>query len=168
MGSLFTQNQFLFLEMAGVWRLLVAGLLGAFLGLERSIAGKHAGMRTYALVSMGSALFVIVGTLGSYQLSSFPGLNPLQIAASIVIGIGFIGSGLAAYSGGSQELTTAAGVWVASGIGMAAGFGLFITALASTIFAIVLFTFAARIESAAQGKYGREREDTVGSIGKID
>ena len=78
------------------------GGTGDLLGLERSIAGKHAGMRTYALVSLGSCLFVIVGTLASYQLSIFSGINPLQIAGSIVIGIGFIGSGLA-FMGGQKQ-----------------------------------------------------------------
>jgi putative Mg2+ transporter-C (MgtC) family protein len=71
--------------------LIIAAVLGGILGLERSLAGKHAGMRTYALVSLGSCLFSMVGTLASFQLSFMPGINPLGIAASIVVGIGFIG-----------------------------------------------------------------------------
>ncbi len=159
MGTFFAQNSFMLIEIAGVWRLLAALILGGMLGLERSIAGKHAGMRTYALVSMGSCLFVVVGTLASYQLSFFSALNPLQIAGSIVIGIGFIGSGLAIFHGNAQpELTTAAGIWVAAGVGMAAGFGLFILALSATVFAIITLAILTRLESVAQEKYGKENE----------
>src|SRR6266481_638432 len=96
-----------------VWRLVLAAALGAALGLERSLAGKHAGMRTYALVSTGSAMFVIIGTLASYQLASFTGINPLQIASNVVLGVGFLGTGLAVFRGDHPvELTTAAGLWV--------------------------------------------------------
>ncbi len=89
-----------FSEVNFVWALVIAAVLGACFGLERSIAGKHAGMRTYALVSLGSCLFVIIGTLSSLQLSFFSGINPVQIAGSIVIGIGFIGAGLSGLRGG--------------------------------------------------------------------
>ena len=139
--------------------LLVAALLGTLLGLERSIAGKHAGMRTYALVSLGSCLFVIVGTLASYQLAMFSSINPLQIAGSIVIGIGFIGSGLA-FMGVREhaELTTAAGIWVAAGVGMASGFGLYLIALVSTIIAIAIFSLFLRVENWVRGRFGTESE----------
>jgi len=153
----FAQNSLAVLEWAGVCRLFVAAVLGALLGLERSLAGKHAGMRTYALVAMGSCLFVIVGTLSSYQLSFFPGVNPVQIAASVVIGIGFIGSGLAAFHGGAHpvELTTAAGIWVAAGVGMALGFGFYLLPIAATLFAITTLTLLKRVETAAEKKFGR-------------
>lgn len=87
------------MESEFVWRLLVATLLGAFLGLERSLAGKHAGMRTYALVSMGSALFTIAGIAASFQFAMFPSVNPLHLAGFVIVGIGFIGSGLAVFRG---------------------------------------------------------------------
>src|ERR1700740_1157958 len=121
-----------------VWRLVVAALLGACLGVERSIAGKHAGMRTYALVSMGSALFVLVGTMSAYLLAGFPGINPGQISSSIVVGIGFIGAGLAALRGEPPQLTPASGIWVASGVGMAVGFGLYALATTAAILGIVI------------------------------
>src|SRR6185437_15380794 len=112
------------LEFEMVWRLVLAAALGAVLGLERSLAGKHAGMRTYALVSTGSAMFVITGVMASYQLQMFAGVNPLQISSNVVLGVGFLGTGLAVFRGDHPvELTTAAGLWVAAGIGMAAGFG---------------------------------------------
>ena len=130
-------------------------VLGALLGVERSIAGKHAGMRTYALVSLGSALFVIMGTMASYQLSFFAGVNPLQIAGSVVIGIGFIGSGLAVFRGEHPvELTTASGIWVVAGVGMACGFGFYSLATAATILGILVFSVLLRIENSLRKKYG--------------
>ena len=136
--------------------LLVAALLGALLGLERSIAGKHAGMRTYALVSLGSALFTSVGVLASYQLSYFSDINPLQIAGFIVVGIGFLGAGLAALRGGENhaELTTATGIWVAAGVGMACGFGLYQVAVAATVLALLIFTLFLRLENNIRQRYG--------------
>ncbi|HVZ76089.1 MAG TPA: MgtC/SapB family protein [Candidatus Paceibacterota bacterium] len=140
--------------------LAAAAALGALLGLERSIAGKHAGMRTYALVSLGSCLFVILGTLSSVELSFFSGVNPLQIAGSIVIGIGFIGAGLSALRGGDThaELTTATGIWVAAGIGMACGFGLYLLAFVSTILALGIFSILLRFENFVRQQYGSKGE----------
>jgi putative Mg2+ transporter-C (MgtC) family protein len=143
------------IEVGYTVRLVVAALLGMIVGLQRSITGKHAGMRTYAMVSLGAALFVTLGTLASYELSVFPGINPLQIAASIVIGIGFIGSGLAVYRGEAPvELTTASGIWVVAAVGMACGFGLYISAIAATILAVLIFTYFSRLERTLQQRYG--------------
>ncbi len=143
------------LQIVLVGRLLLAAALGTALGIERSIAGKHAGMRTYALVSMGSALFVIVGVLASYQLSSFSGINPLQIAANVVLGVGFLGTGLAVFRGDHPvELTTAAGLWVAAGLGMATGFGFGFLALCATIFAVVILTLLLPLENNIRSTYG--------------
>jgi len=139
--------------------LLVAALLGAMLGLERSLAGKHAGMRTYALVSLGSCLFVVLGTLASIQLSFFPGVNPLQIASSVVIGIGFIGSGLAVFRGEHPvELTTATGIWVAAGVGMACGFGFYLLATAATIISIGIFSVLLKFENALRARWTNAKE----------
>ncbi len=153
-----------FLESDMVWRLLVAALLGALLGFERSLAGKHAGMRTYALVSMGSALFTVVGTLASLQLSIFAGINPIQIASSVVIGIGFIGAGLSAMRGDSNhaELTTASGIWVAAGIGMAVGFGFYSVAVSAAILGILIFSLLARLEHRMRMRFASYAETNNG------
>ncbi len=151
------QSSGLFLQVVAATRLLVAAVLGGLLGLERSIAGKHAGMRTYILVSLGSALFVVVGTLASFQLSGFPSLNPLQIAASIVIGIGFIGSGLAVFRGEQPiELTTASGIWVAAGIGMACGYGFFIVGFVAMLLAILTLSLLIPVENSIRSRFRRE------------
>lgn len=146
-----------------VWRLIVAALLGAALGFERSLSGKHAGMRTYALVSLGSCLFTVAGTLASFELSMFAGINPLQIASSIVVGIGFIGAGLAAARGdnsGHVELTTAAGILVGAGVGMAVGYGLFQIALASAILGILIFSLLAKVEHRMRMRFGSVSTET--------
>src|SRR5271165_6790145 len=123
-------------------RLIVAALLGALLGIERSIAGKHAGMRTYALVSLGSALFVLVGLAASENLLSlFPSANPLVVASNVVVAIGFLGAGLTVFRGDHPvELTTAAGLWVAAGVGMSAGFGFYIVGLTSVLLSLLVFS----------------------------
>ena len=148
-------------ESVLVIRLLTAAFLGSLLGLERSIAGKHAGMRTYALVSLGSALFVGVGTIGSFQLlSSFPGINPLQIAGSVVLGVGFLGTGLSVFRGEHPvELTTATGLWVAAGVGMACGFGLYEVAIATTILGLLIFSVLARIEHGISLNFRTKHEE---------
>lgn len=145
--------------MEVITRLAVAALLGALFGLERSLAGKQAGMRTYALVSLGSALFTVVGVVASYQLVAFTGINPLQLAGSVVIGIGFIGAGLAAVRGEHPaELTTASGIWVAAAIGVTAGLGYFGVAFAATILGILIFSLLLRLENVLRRKYGTGNE----------
>ncbi|MES2006751.1 MAG: MgtC/SapB family protein [Patescibacteria group bacterium] len=146
------------ISMAG--SLVIAAILGSLLGIERSIAGKRAGMRTYALVSLGSCLFVLLGTIASSALLSvFPGVNPLQIAGSVVIGIGFIGSGLVALNGDKHvELTTASGIWVVAGIGMACGFGLYLLAGVTTVLAATILSLVLRVENAARKRLGTTTE----------
>jgi putative Mg2+ transporter-C (MgtC) family protein len=121
-------------------RLFVALALGMIIGIERVWAHKTAGMRTYALVSMGSALFVIISNEMVKFYSNFSGMNPLMIVAQIVVGVGFIGAGLI-FTKDSKlvGLTTATGLWVAAGIGMASGFGLFNIAVIATILTLFIF-----------------------------
>ncbi len=143
------------IELEVITRLVVAAVLGACMGLERSLAGKHAGMRTYALVSLGSCLFTVAGLVASYQLTNFASVNPLQIAASIVIGIGFIGSGLAVFRGEQpSELTTATGIWLVAAVGMTAGFGYFAVALAATVLGLLIFTVLLKFENVLRRRFG--------------
>ena len=131
-----------------ILKLFVALLLGMIIGTERVWAHKTAGMRTYALVAMGSALFVIISSEMVEAYTSFVGLNPLMIVAQIIVGVGFIGTGLI-FSKDSKlmGLTTATGLWVSAGIGMAAGFGLFKIAIISTFFTLFIFMVLFYIEA---------------------
>lgn len=120
-------------------RLLLAIVLGGVLGIERSVAGKTAGMRTYSLVSMGAAMFIIISNIVSSQYVNFSS-DPLRMASQVIVGIGFIGAGLIIFREEKVSgLTTAAGLWVSAGIGMATGFGLYFLAVIAT--ALTLFIF---------------------------
>ncbi len=137
-------------------RIVAAAVLGMVLGIERSLAGKHAGLRTYALVSMGSALFVTVGMLASYQfIGSFPGLNPFMIASNVVLGVGFLGAGLTVFrTEHPVELTTAAGLWLSAGVGMACGFGYLMLAGVSAVLAVLIFSLFLKAENALRRRWG--------------
>lgn len=120
--------------------LFIALFLGMIMGMERVWAHKTAGMRTYALVSMGSALFVLVSVEMVKAYTGFDGMNPLHIVAQIIVGVGFIGTGLIFTKDNKlMGLTTATGLWVSAGIGMACGFELYKLAAVSTIFTLFIF-----------------------------
>jgi putative Mg2+ transporter-C (MgtC) family protein len=119
------------LEMA--LRLLMAAVLGGIIGAQREWKGKPAGIRTLALISVGSAMFSAISEL------SFTGGDPSRIAAGVVTGIGFLGAGAILHRhGGVEGLTTAATIWVAAGIGLAAGAGLYILAPVITIIVFII------------------------------
>ena len=121
-------------------RLFWAMVFGMIIGTERLLAGKTAGMRTYALISMGSALFVIVSVLVSNTYLALTEFDPLRMAAQVIAGAGFLGAGLVLVRKDHiTGITSSAGLWVSAGIGMAAGFGLIKLALISTV--LVLFVF---------------------------
>lgn len=127
-------------------RLAIAVGLGALLGLERTLAGKTAGLRTYAMVSLGSGLFVVISQIVSFNMSG--SFDPLRMAAQVIAGIGFIGAGLVIFQDHKiTGLTTAAGLWVSAGVGMASGFGLYSVAIVATIFVMLVFTIMWFIES---------------------
>ena len=109
--------------------LAFAAVLGGILGLEREIHGRPAGLRTHLLVSLGAAAFMMMSPRVAAMSQVMPG-DPGRIAAQIVTGIGFLGAGAIVKEGVNiRGLTTAACLWVAAGIGMACGAGLFGEAL---------------------------------------
>ncbi|KKU49972.1 MAG: MgtC family protein [Parcubacteria group bacterium GW2011_GWA1_47_10] len=120
--------------------LVLALVLGSLLGMERTLAHKTAGVRTYGLVSMGSALFILIA---KYVIPTVEAYNydPMRIAAGVVMGIGFLcGGGIIFKDSQLSGLTTAAGLWVAAGIGMAVGYGLVMLAVFATAATLVVFT----------------------------
>ena len=108
-------------------RLVIAALLGGLVGVEREFSDQPAGLRTHLLVSLGAALFTIVGAYGVapfFDSGNDVRLDPTRIAAQVVSGIGFLGAGAILRDGlNIRGLTTAAALWVTAAIGMAAGFG---------------------------------------------
>ena len=121
-------------------RLTFAAFLGLLVGAERSRVGKRAGMRTYALVSLGAALFVIIAGVVSYQYAETFVFDPLRVASQIVVGIGFLGAGVIFVQRQVLTgLTTAAGLWVVAAVGVAAGYGLYTIATYVTFLTLVIF-----------------------------
>lgn len=122
-------------------QLFVAAFLGMLLGIERSLAGKTAGMRTYALVSMGACLFILTSVAVTESLVAITPIDPLRVFEGIITGVGFIGAGIILFKDSSLKgLTTAAGLWIAAGIGIAVGYGLFAMAVFTTLLTLFIFT----------------------------
>lgn len=134
-------------------RLIVAMFLGMILGIERVAAHKVAGMRTYALVSLGSALFVIISEIIGKEYAESASFDPVRMASQIVVGIGFLGTGLIIFTESKVTgLTTAAGLWMAGGIGISAGYGLYLIAVSATIMTLFVFTVMWMVEQNLRDK----------------
>lgn len=118
-------------------QILLAILLGSTAGWQRERLGKAAGVRTFALVCMGSSLFTILSIYGFGQAN---GTDPSRIASQILTGIGFIGAGSIIHKGGGIEgLTTAAGLWAIAAVGMLVGVGWLLHACIATLGIILIF-----------------------------
>lgn len=135
-------------------KLILSVFLGALIGIEREIANKSAGMRTHALVALGSTLFTVAPALLSGPL-----VDPTRIAAQVVTGIGFLGAGIIFFDQSHsrvQGLTTAAGVWVAAAIGVAVGFGLMEVAVWATLLTILVFLVLWPVERKFVKRFSRD------------
>lgn len=130
-------------------RIVAALLTGAFIGLEREWEAKPAGMRTFAIVSLGAALFMIGGIQLANEVKS-SGLGPSdpgRVGSTIVQGIGFLAAGvIITASGRVKGLTTAVSVWVTAAIGMLIGAGFLFTALVGSIALLTMLTIFRRVE----------------------
>ena len=123
-----------------ILRLFIAGILGAVIGLDREYRAKEAGYRTHFLVSLGSALIMIVSQYGFQQIiqESSVSLDPSRVAAQVVSGIGFIGAGtIIIQKQFVRGLTTAAGIWATAGIGLAIGAGMYGIGVAATVLTLM-------------------------------
>lgn len=121
--------------------IFIAAILGGIIGLEREYRAKEAGLRTHLLVASGSALFMIISQYGFDSVlhtRSNVSLDPSRIASQVVTGIGFIGAGTIIFQKHViKGLTTAAGLWVTSAIGLACGSGMYILSTATTIMVVI-------------------------------
>lgn len=126
-----------------ILRLLLAAVLGGMIGLERQLRHKPAGLRTNMFICFGAAMFTVL----SVELAGVPS-DSARIAAQIIPGIGFIGAGSILHSHGSVTgLTTAATLFVVASVGMAAGGGLYVTAVFGTILILIALTLLGNLES---------------------
>jgi putative Mg2+ transporter-C (MgtC) family protein len=139
-----------------IWRLVLALALSTAIGLERDLRQKSAGVRTYTLVGVGAALFMLISKYGFTDVLRQRNviLDPSRVAAQIVSGIGFIGAGLIFVRRDSvRGLTTAAGVWLTAAVGAACGASLYVLAVAATVayFAVVfvIWPLAGRLPASS-------------------
>lgn len=128
-----------------VLRLVVAAVLGGLIGLERERLEWAAGMRTHALVCLGSALFMVVSAFGFSDIinEQHVVLDPSRVAAQVASGIGFIGAGTIIFRREIVKgLTTAASIWAVAAVGLAVGGGMFLAAGAASLLALALLVVA--------------------------
>lgn len=137
-----TPDYFVDTEFVMLAKLAIAMLLGALIGTERAIlAHQAAGTRTFGLVSLGAALFIIIGNFVDVAYIGVLTFDPMRTGAAVIMGLGFLAGGLIIFHKHSLHgMTTAAGLWIAAGIGMAVGFGMYAVAIFCTFLALVMFT----------------------------
>lgn len=153
-------------------RLIVAAILGGAIGLEREIHRKPAGLRTNMFICIGAALYTIL----SFKLADQYGGDHTRIAAQIIPGIGFIGAGSILHSRNNVTgLTTAATMFVVASIGMAAGGGLFGTAIFATFVLLISLTMLGVVERRFNLKEqimmyevrGRQAEEIIAAVNGV-
>ena len=133
-------------------RIAVAGLLGGVIGFERLRHGRPVGLRTHLLVSMASATFMVVSAkfvyFQHYSKDDLVAVDPSRIAASVVSGIGFLAGGSILRTGATiQGLTTAAGLWLVTAIGLCCGAGMFVEGAVTTGLGMLALTAVRKLEA---------------------
>lgn len=132
---------------SAVVRLALSLLLGSFVGMERKRKGQIAGIRTFALISMGATLAMILSIYVPQEYMGLKNGDPGRIAAQVITGIGFLGAGAIIQMKGSvRGLTTAAGIWMVATIGMTVGIGMYVVAFVATALILFILVILERIE----------------------
>lgn len=159
-----------------IFKLCLACILGALIGLERESLNRPAGLRTYTLVCVGSTLAMIVSIDMYLQYYHTVNADPGRIAAQVISGIGFLGAGTIMREGATvRGLTTAAGLWVVACIGLAVGSGLYVPAVATTVLILFVLIYFVKVEEKITGMRDykgllmlvEDRPGQVGTIGSI-
>lgn len=134
-------------ELELVLRIAVALVLGAAVGWERELQRQPAGFRTHALVALGASLFTVISA------HAFGEGDPARIAAQVVTGVGFLGAGSILREGGDiRGLTTAASIWAVAAVGMAAGAGLYVLAVAGAALIVFALEILDRFEKVLKSR----------------
>jgi putative Mg2+ transporter-C (MgtC) family protein len=137
-------------EWEGILRIGIAAALGGTIGFERETLNKPAGLRTHMLVSLGSAMFMVIALLVVADYGGDPvqgRIDPTRIGSTIVTGIGFLGGGIIFRTRDRvRGLTTAAGLWVAAAIGMSVGAGYYVLAVGGTVLSLVVLVIMRVLE----------------------
>ena len=131
----------------GITKLVLSLLLGAVIGIERRRKGQIAGLRTFALISMGATLAMLISIYIPQVYFGLKNGDPGRIAAQVVSGVGFLGAGAIIQMKGSvRGLTTAAGIWISACIGLAVGAGMYLISIIATLLIIFILVNIERIE----------------------
>ncbi|RXI23613.1 MAG: methyltransferase [Candidatus Amulumruptor caecigallinarius] len=151
---------------ACIWRMLLSMLLGCAVGVERKRKGQTAGIRTFALISMGATLAMLVSIYVPQELMGKNDGDPTRIAAQVVSGIGFLGAGAIIQMKGSvRGLTTAAGIWMVAMIGLAVGCGLYAISVIATLMVMFILILLENIEHRmSMGSFSRTIRLSLPSI----
>ena len=142
-------------ELMGDWahmalKLVVAGVCGAAVGWEREFHEKRAGLRTHALICVGACLFTLIAVeIGD----SYGGTDMLRLVQGLLLGIGFLAGGVIFTQRGSVKgLTTAAGLWVLTGVGLAVGLGRYALAVLGTLLTLLIVAGLRQVEDHLHGR----------------
>lgn len=128
-------------------KLVLSLTLGAVIGIERRRKGQIAGLRTFALISMGATLAMLISIYIPQEYLGLKNGDPGRIAAQVVSGVGFLGAGAIIQMKGSvRGLTTAAGIWMTACIGLAVGAGMYLISIIATLLIIFILVNIERIE----------------------
>jgi len=155
-----------------LFRLIISAIAGGIIGAEREATDRPAGLRTHVLVTLGSALIMLISMYGFNDNFQSNNADPARLAAQVVSGIGFLGAGTILRTGTNvMGLTTAASIWICGGIGLAFGNGYYVGGISTTI--IVFFTL--RVLGSLESRFFKKKyklltvqcRDRVGLIGDI-
>ena len=133
--------------LGSIFKMLLSLALGGAIGYEGKRKGQIAGVRTFALISMGATLAMILSIYVPQEYLGLKNGDPARIAAQVITGIGFLGAGAIIQMKGSvRGLTTAAGIWMAAAIGMSVGVGMYVIAVVSTLLILATLILFERYE----------------------
>ncbi len=148
-------------------RLLLAALIGGIIGIEREASNRPAGLRTHILVSVGSALIMLISLYGMPERA-----DPSRIASNVVTGVGFLGAGTILRNGNTiKGLTTAASLWVCAGIGLAVGSGYYFGGIVTALIVLISLVVLSKVEKnylrGANKIIRITAKDRAGLIGEV-
>lgn len=131
-------------------KLVLSLMLGAMIGLERRRKGQIAGLRTFALISMGATLAMLISIYIPQEFFMVKNGDPGRVAAQVISGVGFLGAGAIIQMKGSvRGLTTAAGIWMTACIGLAVGAGMYLISIIATVLIIFILVNIEELEQRA-------------------
>lgn len=156
-----------------VLRLLISAIIGGLIGLEREANNRPAGFRTHILVTIGSALIMLISSQAFREIGGT--VDPSRLAAQVVSGIGFLGAGTIIRDGSNiKGLTTAASIWVCGGLGLAIGGGYYLGGLVTAAITFGSLTFLNKLEQRVLNKKYKkvtvlchERPGLIGDLGQV-